>query len=146
MAFPCFIYRRKPDFPAQEDKWQSKYLRAVIHVIFTVYYIGCVKRKKMLSNMCKMRTDHPAHAQSIMQAFTFHSYILWHTIIVIADSEGSNQTARMRRLIWVFPVRIGPRSRFCWRGPYTLTYLYIKATITKHCLSEAQEEECRNKH
>ena len=40
---------------------------------------------------------------------------------VLAGSEGSDQTAQMRRLIWTFAVRIGPNTRFrmawpicCW--------------------------------
>ena len=33
-------------------------------------------------------------------------------MIVLADSEGPDQTARMRRLIWAFAVRICPKTRF----------------------------------
>ena len=33
-------------------------------------------------------------------------------MILLADSEGPDQTARMNRLIWVFAVRIYPKTRF----------------------------------
>ena len=33
-------------------------------------------------------------------------------MILLADSEGPDQTARMRRLIWAFAVRICPKTRF----------------------------------
>ena len=39
------------------------------------------------------------------------SYILWFPMILLADSEGSDQTARIRRLIWAFAVRICPAPR-----------------------------------
>ena len=33
-------------------------------------------------------------------------------MILLADNEGPDQTARMRRLIWAFAVRICPQTRF----------------------------------
>ena len=33
-------------------------------------------------------------------------------MILLADSEGPDQTARKRRLIWAFAVRINPKTRF----------------------------------
>ena len=33
-------------------------------------------------------------------------------MILLADSEGPDQTARMRSLIWAFAVRICPNTRF----------------------------------
>ena len=41
-------------------------------------------------------------------------------MIVIADSEGPDQTARMRRLIWDFAIRICTRSHFhiAWPTKY----------------------------
>ena len=35
-----------------------------------------------------------------------HSYILWYSIILFRDSEGPDQTALMRRLIWAFAVHM----------------------------------------
>ena len=39
-------------------------------------------------------------------------------MILLADNEGPDQTAQMRRLIWAFAVRIFPRQVFAWREPY----------------------------
>ena len=33
-------------------------------------------------------------------------------MILLADSEGPDQTARMRRLIWAFAVRLRPKTLF----------------------------------
>ena len=33
-------------------------------------------------------------------------------MILLTDSEGPDQTARMRSLIWAFAVRICPKTRF----------------------------------
>ena len=33
-------------------------------------------------------------------------------MILLADYEGPDQTAQMRRLIWTFAVRIYPKTRF----------------------------------
>ena len=33
-------------------------------------------------------------------------------MILLADNEGPDQTARMHRLIWAFAVRISPKTRF----------------------------------
>ena len=57
-------------------------------------------------------SDHPAQAQSIIRAFTLHPYIVLYPMVLLADSEGPDQIAQMRRLIWAFAVRICPRTRF----------------------------------
>ena len=57
-------------------------------------------------------SDHPAHAQTITRAFALHSYILQHRINLLSDIEDPDQTARIRRLIWAFAVRICPKTRF----------------------------------
>ena len=63
------------------------------------------------SNMRKFADyDHPAHALSMIRAFALHSYILKYPLILLADSEGPNLTARMCRLIWAFFVRICPNT------------------------------------
>ena len=51
-------------------------------------------------------------AQCIVRAFILQLYILQYTMIVLADREGHDQTARMRRLIWAFAVRIWPKAGF----------------------------------
>ena len=47
-----------------------------------------------------------AHAQIIIPSFTLQSYVLEYSMILLADSEDPDQTARMRRLIWAFAVRM----------------------------------------
>ena len=77
------------------------------------YYLGRVKRKRAFRHSLKCsETDHPAHAQSITPVFSLHSYILYYPMILLADNEGPDQTARMRRLIWAFVVGICPKTRF----------------------------------
>ena len=59
---------------------------------------------------------HAAHAQSLIRAFSqslnrafaLHPYILQYPMILLADREGFDQTAWMRRLIWTFAVCICP--------------------------------------
>ena len=46
-------------------------------------------------------------------------------MILLEDSEGREQTARMRWLIWIFAVR---RQVSAWRGPYDLAVF----TLRKH--------------
>ena len=58
-------------------------------------------------------SDHPPHAQSIIRALLSILYILCYPIILFTDSEGPDQPARMRRLIWAFAVRIW--SKTCFR-------------------------------
>ena len=41
-------------------------------------------------------------------------------MILLADSEGPDQTARMRSLIWAFAVRISRIHVFAWHGPYLI--------------------------
>ena len=45
-------------------------------------------------------------------AFALHSYILCCPMILLADSEGPDQTARMRRLIRASALHICPKTRF----------------------------------
>ena len=62
----------------------------------------------------KSAFDHAQHAhirvimrmRSLIRAFTLHWYILQYLMIMLADSEGPDQPARMRRLNWAFAVRI----------------------------------------
>ena len=44
-------------------------------------------------------------------------------MILLADSEGLDQTARMRSLIWAFAVRICSNSRFRILRPILNNYL-----------------------
>ena len=45
--------------------------------------------------MFKSDLDHPAHGQNIIRVFALHSYILWYPVILLAEREGSDKTARM---------------------------------------------------
>ena len=74
----------------------------------------------MPSNMRKMRSFKPYCAKyhpGICSPFILSVV----SIFFVLGSEGSDQTARMCRLIWTFAVRIGPNTRFrmawpicCW--------------------------------
>ena len=79
--------------------------------------------EKMSSSMRKIHISqiHPTHAQSLIGSFALHWYIIQCLNILLADSEGPDQTARMRRLIWAFAVRICTKTSFrmarafiCW--------------------------------
>ena len=52
------------------------------------------------------------HMRSLIRAFVLHWTILLYPMILFADGEGPDQTARMRSLIWAFAVRICPKIRF----------------------------------
>ena len=68
--------------------------------------IGPHQAKKCFQACAKSAvSDHPAHTRSTIQAFTLHSYILYYPMIVLADSEGPDETSRMRSLIRAFVVR-----------------------------------------
>ena len=56
--------------------------------------------------------DLPAHAQSFNRNFALRLYILYEAMILLADNEGPDQTARMRSLIWAFAVRTCPEGTF----------------------------------
>ena len=50
-------------------------------------------------------------------------------MILLADSEGPDQTARMRRLIWAFAVRICTKILFAWRAQYDIAFKIIVLTV-----------------
>ena len=76
--------------------------------------MGRAKRKRVFE-----------HALSLIRAFTLHKYILLCLMILLADSEGPDQTARMRSLIWAIAVRICPKTRFRVARPI-LAEIHIK--------------------
>ena len=66
-------------------------------------------------------------------------------MILLADSGGPDQTARIRRLIWAFAVRICPKARLCMALPISCcssltvirTYLVcIRTGITEHLFDD----------
>ena len=74
-----------------------------------MYYMGCVKRKKCLSACAKCAIKSSCHAQGLIRAFARHWYNL---MILLADNAGSDQCARMRKLIRAFAVRICQKTGF----------------------------------
>ena len=83
-----------------------------------MWHLGLVKQKSALNKRKNVDSDQPEHAQSIIRALALHSYIMWYPVILLADREGPDQTARMRRLIWAFLVRICRKTRFRMARPY----------------------------
>ena len=75
----------------------------------------------------KCAFEHAQNVQILMRmfsltlAFVLHSYILLYPMILLTDREGPDQTARMRRLIWAFAVRICLKTRFRIAGPIFIT-------------------------
>ena len=59
-------------------------------------------------------------------------------MILLANSEGSDQTARMRRLILAFAVRICPQKHFAWSGTYILFNKYTLITKLGRILEHMQ--------
>ena len=71
-----------------------------------------MSREKVPSNMHKIDSDHPAHAQSMIWAFALQSYILYNPMIwLISDSKSPDQTASVQ-------ADLGQRHFFAWCGPH----------------------------
>ena len=62
--------------------------------------------------MQNAQSDHPAHAQSIIRAFAFHSYIHKYPMILLADSEGPAQSDQ-----GLHCPHIGGLNTFCMARP-----------------------------
>ena len=67
----------------------------------------------------------------IIQAFALCSDILWNPIILLANSKGPDQTARMCRLILAFAVRICPKT-FAWHGQFIISPLWSLWAVCAH--------------
>ena len=68
---------------------------------FSVVNFSVYLNKRVLRNdnaKCAYQNQ-PMYAQSIIRTFALHLYILQYIIILLADSEGPDHIARMRRLI-----------------------------------------------
>ena len=63
--------------------------------------MGCIKQKSVLEHT---DSDHLVKMQSIVRTFALHSYILLYPITLLGDSEDTDQTVWMRRLILAFTV------------------------------------------
>ena len=54
-------------------------------------------------------------------------------MILLADSEGPDQTAQKRRLIWAFAVHICSKKPFCMAQPiYLFTYTSMNIILSDH--------------
>ena len=79
--------------------------------LLSLWIYGPRQAKKRLRTCAKCTdSDHPAHAQNAIRAFSLHTCILLHPMNLLADSEGLDQLARMRRLIWALAVCICPHG------------------------------------
>ena len=69
--------------------------------------------------------DPPTHAQIPLRAFALQTFssrplLAIHYVVsndLLANSEGPDKTARMRRLIWAFTVRIYLKTHFRMARP-----------------------------
>ena len=53
-------------------------------------------------------------------------------MILLADSEGIDQTALVHRLIWAFAIHI-PEDTFAWQGLYIDSSVKIYGIYPKYC-------------
>ena len=116
---PTFRYRprREPSFNRRIDTPLRKPYYNYINK-YTVNLIWAGSSKKVPSNMRKIRRFRSScSCAEYRPGLGSHSHILWCPMILLADSAGPDQTARMHRLIWVFAVRIYPKIRFCMELP-----------------------------
>ena len=75
--------------------------------------MGRVKRKRAFKYAQNAKNQIILRMRKVSsRPFTLHSYILWYPMILLADSDGPDQTAWMRRLIWAFAVRMCPKDTF----------------------------------
>ena len=66
----------------------------------TPFIIGPRQAKNCLRACAKCAdSHHPAHAQDIIWAFALHLYILQYPLMLLAGSEGPDQTEPFRNLI-----------------------------------------------
>ena len=107
----------------QGSKWTVD-IRNVNRLIIFVFY----KRHKYHQHMnlhvdrakchraCAKCADshYQVHAQRLIRVFALHWYMLWHRyqMILLADSEGPDQTERMRSLVWAFICPHMPKDTF----------------------------------
>ena len=76
-------------------------------------------------------SHHPALVQSIIRAFALYSYILLYPLILLADSEGPDQTAHPRSLIRAFTIRICPKT-------FSNSAAQIVSDVLSECFTNSQ--------
>ena len=90
-----------------------------------------VKRKNTL--------EHAQNVQiQIIWVFAIHLYILQYRMILLADSEGPDQTARLRSLIWAFAAHICSKTTFSHSAALIMfdqmfcTYLTLRKQLSRN--------------
>ena len=91
-----------------------RYVKMFMAKVITVYFNWTASNEKVPSNMHKMCISCACAKYHL--GLYYPSYILY-LIILLADNEGPDQTARMRRLIWALAVRICPKTLFRMAQP-----------------------------
>ena len=81
--------------------------------VFCVHYTDRVKRKGVFWVIATSKDpDQPADIYSLIRNSAILCYVPQYPMILLAHSEGPDQTAGMRRLILGFAVRIILKTRF----------------------------------
>ena len=83
-----------------EDLFDTINLSSHFYVIYDtiISYTGRVKQKGAFEHAQNAPIQiHVTHVQSLIRAFSHHSYILLFAIILVADGKGFDCTKRMRR-------------------------------------------------
>ena len=80
-------------------------------------HIWNASSEKVPPSMRKLRRLRSAYTKIIIKAFAFHSYMYILGDYLLADSEGPDQPAWMRRLIRAFAVCICPGTCFRMARP-----------------------------
>ena len=68
-------------------------------------------------------SDYPVDAQSIIQAFAFHSYMLQYPWILLVDNEGHNKIVHLHSLIWALLSM--PEDMFLHHGAHISRVPYL---------------------
>ena len=83
--------------------------------------MGCVKWKSAFKHAQTAQIPIILRMNKVALAFALHSYILLYPIILFAGSEGPDQTAHLRSLIWALAVCICPKDMFSHGTAHMMT-------------------------
>ena len=115
----------------------------VLLVLLFVYYarINWAPSSEFVSSSIPSWQILTAHAQPFRGArdLAFCLKVPLDSLLVWASSEGSGETARMRRLAWTIAARIGDMSFFLCRDhgtPWTFLYTCLHLIITTRELTQ----------
>ena len=120
--WPFCWYARRPRkkkkncvFP---DSWQN-FQGVEGWKLFSFYHMSHIKRKPVFGGLDQVRFKPACSATETslsLESLDFSKY-RYHTISAV-NNKGADQTARMRRLICAFVVRIWQKCFFSWCGSY----------------------------